>query len=165
MIIFYGYMINCNENENVNGKIDQINNSYKDLDVDIKTNINNMTYLGTVTPLCNKQHLNNFWRSIQLSKQLSNTEAELKKSVAYKKAYVWLFKFFRVDFLKLKSQGQIWDILLGVSSLRVYFIRKIFSLIWAVVFGKCFLLVKNLNQVHMTYSFLELLIFFLLVLV
>ena len=53
-------MINCNENENVNGKIDQINNSYKDLDVDIKTNINNMTYLGTVTPLCNKQHLNNF---------------------------------------------------------------------------------------------------------
>ena len=60
MIIFYGYMINCNENENVNGKIDQINNSYKDLDVDIKTNINNMTYLGTVMPLCNKQHLNNF---------------------------------------------------------------------------------------------------------
>ena len=47
-----------------------------------------MTYLGTVMSLCNKQHLNNFWGSIQLSKQLSNTEAELKKSVAYKKAHI-----------------------------------------------------------------------------
>ena len=32
-------MINCNENENNNGKVDHINKTYTDQDVDIKTNI------------------------------------------------------------------------------------------------------------------------------
>ena len=34
--------------------------------------------------ICIKQHLNNMWNSIH--EKLSNTEAELKKSVAYKKS-------------------------------------------------------------------------------
>ena len=34
--------------------------------------------------ICNKQHLSNIWNSVK--KKLSNTEAELKTSVAYEKS-------------------------------------------------------------------------------
>ena len=39
--------------------------------------------------MCNKQHLSNIWSSTY--EKLSNTEAELKKSVAYKKKRVMLY--------------------------------------------------------------------------
>ena len=48
-------MINCNENENDNGKIDHINKT--DKDVDIETNIENIASLTKTMSLCNKQHL------------------------------------------------------------------------------------------------------------
>ena len=41
--------------------------------------------------LCIKQNLSNIWNSIQ--ENLSNTEAELKKSIAYKKNHVAALKF------------------------------------------------------------------------
>ena len=52
-------MINCNENENDNGKIDHINKTYMDQDLDIETNIENIASvcLGKIICLCNKQHL------------------------------------------------------------------------------------------------------------
>ena len=50
-------MINCYENENDNGKIDHINKTKTDLDVDIERNIKNIACLGKTMPLCNKQHL------------------------------------------------------------------------------------------------------------
>ena len=37
----WDYKTNCNENENNNGKIDHINKTYTDLDVNIETNIQN----------------------------------------------------------------------------------------------------------------------------
>ena len=58
------YVINCNENENANDKIDHINKTYTDEDVDIETNIENIACLGMTTFLCNKQHLSNIWDSI-----------------------------------------------------------------------------------------------------
>ena len=50
------------------------------------TNIENIVSVsGSMMMLiCIKQHLSNIWSSIH--KKLSNTETELKKSVAYKKA-------------------------------------------------------------------------------
>ena len=42
-----------------NGKIDHINNTYIDLDVNIKTNIKVMACLGKAMSLCNKQQLSN----------------------------------------------------------------------------------------------------------
>ena len=57
-------MINWNKNENHNGKIDQINKTSIDQDVDIETNIENIACLGKATSLCNKQHLSNIWGSI-----------------------------------------------------------------------------------------------------
>ena len=50
-------MINCYENENDNGKIDHINKTKTDLDVDIERNLQNIACLGKTIPLCNKQHL------------------------------------------------------------------------------------------------------------
>ena len=79
-------MINCNENENGNGKIDHINKMYIYIytkDADIETNIENVAYLGKTMSLCNKQHLSNI--EAQFIKKLSNAEAELKKSIAHKK--------------------------------------------------------------------------------
>ena len=52
-------MINCNENENDNGKKNQINQKYIDQDVDIETNIENIACLSKTMSLCNKQHLSN----------------------------------------------------------------------------------------------------------
>ena len=60
----WDYMINWNKNESDNGKIDQINKTYIDQDVDIETNIENIACLGKTTSLCNKQHLSNIWGSI-----------------------------------------------------------------------------------------------------
>ena len=42
-------MINSNKNENDDGKIDQINKTYIDQDVDIETNIENIPCLGKAT--------------------------------------------------------------------------------------------------------------------
>ena len=47
-------MINCNENENDKDKKDLINKTYRDQDVDIETNIENIVYLGKTMSLCNK---------------------------------------------------------------------------------------------------------------
>ena len=52
-------MINCNENENDNGKIDYINKTYIDQDVYKETNIECIACLGKTLPLCNQQHLRN----------------------------------------------------------------------------------------------------------
>ena len=52
-------MINCSENENDNGKIDCINKTYIDQDVDIEINIKNIACLCKTMSLCNKQHLSN----------------------------------------------------------------------------------------------------------
>ena len=57
-------MINFNENENDNSKIDDINKKYIDQDVDIETNKENTACLGKTMSLCNKQHLSNIWSSI-----------------------------------------------------------------------------------------------------
>ena len=56
-------MINCNENENDNGKIDHINKTYIDQDLDIEINIKNIAYFRNTISLCNKQHLSNIWGS------------------------------------------------------------------------------------------------------
>ena len=50
-------MINCNKNENDNGKINHINKTYIDQDVDIEPNIEIIACLGKIISLCNKQHL------------------------------------------------------------------------------------------------------------
>ena len=60
----WDYMINCNENENDNGKVDHINKTNIDQNVDIETNIENIAYLGKTMSLCNKQHLSNIWGSL-----------------------------------------------------------------------------------------------------
>ena len=72
-------MINCNENENDNDKIDHINKTYRNQDVDIETNIENIVCLGKTM------------FEAQLVKKVSNNEAELDKSVAYKKSVYVLF--------------------------------------------------------------------------
>ena len=54
-------MINCNENENDNYKIDYINKTYRGQDIDIETNIENIVCLGKTISLCNKQQLSNIW--------------------------------------------------------------------------------------------------------
>ena len=46
------YMINCNENENDDGKIDYIKKIYIDQDQDIEANIENITCLGKTMSLC-----------------------------------------------------------------------------------------------------------------
>ena len=72
-------MINCNEGENDNDKIDHINKTYSAQDVDIGTDTKNIVCLGKTMSLCNKQHLSNF--EAQFVRKLSNTEAELKNHV------------------------------------------------------------------------------------
>ena len=41
-------MINCNKNDNDNGKADHIDKKYMDQDVDIETNIENIVCLGKI---------------------------------------------------------------------------------------------------------------------
>ena len=50
-------MINCNENEN--GNIDHINKTYIDQNVDIETNIENITCLDKIMSLCKRQNFGN----------------------------------------------------------------------------------------------------------
>ena len=57
-------MINCNENEYNNGKMDHINRTNIDQYLDIEANKENIACLGKIMPLCNKQHLSNIWGSI-----------------------------------------------------------------------------------------------------
>ena len=45
------YMINCNENKNDNGKIDHMNKTYIDQDVDIETNMENTVCLSKTVSL------------------------------------------------------------------------------------------------------------------
>ena len=80
-------MINCNQNENDNGKVDHINKKNVHQDVDIEKNIENILV------------------------KLSNTETESKKSVDYiKKRILFLYQHkhlgkrsFMVDFSFLKN--------------------------------------------------------------
>ena len=46
-------MINCNEHDNDNGKIDHINMTEIDLEVDIETDTQNIVCLGKTMSLCN----------------------------------------------------------------------------------------------------------------
>ena len=55
-----------------------------EVDVGIDIHIENIAWLCKIMSICNKQHLSNIWCSIR--EKLSNTEAELKKCVAYKKS-------------------------------------------------------------------------------
>ena len=56
-------MINCNENENDNGKIDHINNMYiNNIYRPLRRHrhkYRNISCLGKTMSLCNKQHLSN----------------------------------------------------------------------------------------------------------
>ena len=47
-LLQWDYMINCNENENHNGKIYHINKTYTDQGVDRETNIENIARLGKI---------------------------------------------------------------------------------------------------------------------
>ena len=49
---------------------------------------------------CNKQHLSNKWSWIH--EKLSNTETELKKSVAYKKCVICEILIIKLFLLKVK---------------------------------------------------------------
>ena len=60
----WDFMVNCNEKENDNGKIDHINKIYIDQDIDTEINIENIACLGKTMSLCNNQHLRNIWASI-----------------------------------------------------------------------------------------------------
>ena len=60
----WNYMINCNENENDNGNIDHINKKYRDQNVDIETNIENIMCLDKTMSLFNRQNFGNSWSSI-----------------------------------------------------------------------------------------------------
>ena len=55
--------------------------------MDIETNIENIVCFGKTISQCNKQHLSKI--KAQFIKKLCKTEAELKKSVAYKKKRVF----------------------------------------------------------------------------
>ena len=48
-----------NQNQNDNDKIDHINKTYTDQDLDIETTIGNTACFGKATSLCKKQHLSN----------------------------------------------------------------------------------------------------------
>ena len=61
--------------------------------------------LSMMVLICIKQHLSNIWSSIH--EKLSNTEAELKKSVAYIKKRAPVFSAFHNDaFLDFSNE---WD--------------------------------------------------------
>ena len=60
----WDYIINCNESKNDNDKVDHINKTNIDQDVDIKANIKNIACFEKAMSLCNKQHLSYIWGSI-----------------------------------------------------------------------------------------------------
>ena len=80
----WDYIFNFNENKNDNGKIDRINKNCVDLEVGIEINTQNIACFSKTMPLRNKHTLGAF--DAQFIKKISNTEAELKKSVVYKKS-------------------------------------------------------------------------------
>ena len=55
-------MINCTENDNGNGKLDHINKTY--IDLEVETNVQNIAFLLKTMSLCNKQQLSNIWGSV-----------------------------------------------------------------------------------------------------
>ena len=57
-------MLKFNESENDNVKIDHINKTYIDQNVDAETNIENIVSLDKTISLCNKHYLSNIWDSI-----------------------------------------------------------------------------------------------------
>ena len=59
--------------------------------LDIDTIIVNMKSVSMMMPICIKQHLSD--TEAQFMKKLSNTEAELKKSVTHKKTMQSTLKF------------------------------------------------------------------------
>ena len=58
----WDYMINCAENDNGNGKLDHINKTY--IDLEVETNVQNIAFLLKTMSLCNKQQLSNIWGSV-----------------------------------------------------------------------------------------------------
>ena len=50
-------MINCNENDNGNGKLDHIKKTY--IDLEVEANAQNIVFLLKTMSLCNKQQLSN----------------------------------------------------------------------------------------------------------
>ena len=72
-------MINCNQNDNDNKK-HHINNHINRP----RRRHQQTTCLGKITSIYNQQHF-----QAQFIKKLSNTEAELKKMLAYKKTCIW----------------------------------------------------------------------------
>ena len=58
----WDYMINCTENDNGNGKLDHINKTY--IDLEVETNVQNIAFLLKTMSLCNKQQLSNIWGSV-----------------------------------------------------------------------------------------------------
>ena len=77
-------MINCNKIENDNETQIIINrprrsHAYK------YAKYQNIPCLGKIMFICNKQNINSLTIQAQFINNLSNTEAELKKCVAYKK--------------------------------------------------------------------------------
>ena len=86
----WDYVTNCNENKNDDGKINPINKTYIDQDVDIKTNIENIAFHGMTMSFFNKQHFRlNLWKSY----------ATLRLS--WKKAL--LFNSFRTGFYMITA--------------------------------------------------------------
>ena len=57
----WDYLINCNKNDNDNGKIDHIDEKYIDQDVNMETNTENTVCLGKTISLHNTQHLRSIW--------------------------------------------------------------------------------------------------------
>ena len=75
-------MINWNENENDNGNIDHINKAYR-----TRSRHRDKYWKYSVSRLDNVYVISNIWATFEAKfiKKFSNTEAKLKKSVAYKK--------------------------------------------------------------------------------
>ena len=78
-------MIDCNENENDNGKVHHINNT------NIQTKTQTQRQIQKIQRVSVRQYIyviNNTYATFeaQFIKKLSNTEADLEKSIAYKKA-------------------------------------------------------------------------------
>ena len=104
------YMINCNENDN--GTIDHICKTYR-LRRRHRNKYRNL--VGNTMALWIKQYLATF--EAQFIKKLSNTEAELKKSVTYKKKRV---KFFAQNLWKENNTKHLYVIFSGFQAKIIY---------------------------------------------
>ena len=83
-------MINCNENENNNGKMDHINRTNINQYLDIEANKENIACLGKTMSLFNKQHLSNVWGSIY--EKVKGAFSSLSQFLALIKALLKLWK-------------------------------------------------------------------------